>query len=126
VSDSLRTTVKKASSIFSFFQEIFCATKKPEPFDGSGIRTYDFIAIKLWDAAPPSGLSCRFDIAVRRDFPRNLPEFLLVRLDTVANQHQDMTVDGASLVFHDKAELIQHFLLDTDGYAFYCHLFTSV
>jgi hypothetical protein len=39
VSDSLRTTGEKASSIFSFFQEIFRATKKPEPFDGSGIRT---------------------------------------------------------------------------------------
>ena len=72
-----------------------------------------------------SGFPRGFDIIIRRNSALNFPELVLMPFDTVADQHKNMAVEGTPLILRDKAEFIEHFLLDTDGYAFDCHSLTS-
>lgn len=52
--------------------------------------------------------------AVLTDFP----VLLFVSLDAVADEDENLTVDGTSFVVGDDVEFMQHFRVDSDGDAF--------
>lgn len=52
--------------------------------------------------------------AVLTDFP----VLLFVSLDAVTDEDENLTVGGTPLIIGDDVELMQHFLVDSDGDAF--------
>jgi hypothetical protein len=74
---------------------------------------------------PVLSLAGWLDAVARLDLTVDFPELCLILTDAVPDQHEDVAVQRPAFILRDKAQLVQHFLLDADGYALHRHSFTS-
>ena len=114
LTEDANIVLNECAGVLQYAQTVFEGLKAYRTEDGH-IVTFrpDLNAERMVDSA--KRLHIRADVALNRAV------LFLEGPDVLPDQHQNVAVDAAALVIRHEAQLFQHLLFNSDGYAFHSH-----